>query len=308
MVAGPERDRQLPIGVFDSGFGGLTVVRAIMDLLPNEAVFYIGDTGRYPYGPRPLEDVYRFATEILSDWSGRMLDSPEGWARRTGDYQVKLIVVGCNSACSALWSLGRPRLPVPMLGVIDPPARTAARLTRNGRVGVIGTEATVRAGQYDEALRRTGRPMQIVSRACPPFVHLVEEGETSGPRVEAIVEEQLAAVKAAGVDTLILGCTHYPLLQDVIATVMGPEVMLVSSAQEVARDVWTVLEASNLARPDGEPPVHEFLTSGDKENFLRLGRRFLGPELDAVSGYRTREQERPDQRRPRRWSRAGRVS
>lgn len=261
-----------PIGIFDSGLGGLTVARAVIDALPHESIVYYGDTLRTPYGPKPLEDVHRYANEIIS------------FLR---EQDVKLIVVGCNSASSALWRLGRPSLDVPMVGVIDPPAQTAVRLTRNRRIGVIGTKATVESGQYEQALRRTRVPVTVVAQACPRFVELVEAGETVGPRVLAIAHEYLDPLREAGVDTLVLGCTHYPLLAATIQYVMGPDVLLVSSAEEAAKDVYTVLTANDLLREesDGVAPTYEFLASGPEEEFLTLGHRFLGPEIGAVKRH-----------------------
>ena len=259
-----------PIGVFDSGLGGLTVARAIIDALPHESVVYFGDTERTPYGPKPLEEVYGYANEIISFLN---------------EQDVKLIVVGCNSASSALWRLGRPRLDVPMIGVIDPPAQTAVRLTRNRKIGIIGTRATIESGQYEEAIRRTRQPVEIVARACPRFVELVEAGETVGTRVLEIAHEYLDPLRDAEVDTLILGCTHYPLLAATIQHVMGPDVLLVSSAEETAKDVYTVLIANGLLREEGSSPTYEFLASGSEEEFLQLGHRFLGPEISSVKRH-----------------------
>lgn len=259
-----------PIGIFDSGLGGLTVARAVIDALPHESIVYFGDTERTPYGPKPLEEVWGYAKEIIA------------FLR---EQDVKLVVVGCNSASSALWRLGRPELDVPMVGVIEPPAQTAVRLTRNKRVGVIGTRATIESGQYQQALERTRAPVRVLAQACPRFVELVEAGETVGPRVLEIAHEYLDPLREAGVDTLILGCTHYPLLAATIQYVMGPDVLLVSSAEEVAKDVYTVLTANGLLREEGEPPSYEFLASGSEEEFLRLGHRFLGPEIGSVKRH-----------------------
>jgi glutamate racemase len=259
-----------PIGIFDSGLGGLTVARAIIDALPHESIVYYGDTARTPYGPKPLDEVHAYANEIID------------FLRQQ---DVKMIVVGCNSAASALWRLGRPRIDVPIVGVIDPPAQTAVRLTRNRHVGVIGTRATIESGQYEEAIRRTRRPVRTTARACPRFVELVEAGETWGPRVLDIAGEYLGPLKEAGVDTLILGCTHYPLLAATIQYVMGPDVLLVSSAEETAKDVYTVLIANGLLREESTPPSYEFIASGSEDEFLRLGHRFLGPEISSVKRH-----------------------
>jgi glutamate racemase len=259
-----------PIGVFDSGLGGLTVARAIIDALPHESIIYYGDTERTPYGPKPLEEVHGYANEIIS------------FLR---EQDVKLVVVGCNSASSALWRLGRPQLDVPMIGVIDPPAQTAVRLTRNRRIGIIGTRATIESRQYEEAIERTRQPVRTVAHACPDFVELVERGETVGKRVLDTAHSYLDPLREAGVDTLILGCTHYPLLAATIQYVMGPDVLLVSSAEETAKDVYTVLIANGLLREEGAPPTYEFLASGSEDEFLSLGHRFLGPEISSVKRH-----------------------
>ncbi len=259
-----------PIGIFDSGLGGLTVARAVIDVLPHESVVYFGDTARYPYGPKPLQTVHDYATEIIDFLC---------------EQDVKLVVVGCNSASSALASLGRPQLDVPMVAVIDPPAQTAARLSRNRKVGIIGTEATISSRQYEEALVRTRRPVEVLAKACPMFVELAERGETTGRRVLEVAEDYLGELKEAAVDTLILGCTHYPLLQATIQYVMGPDVLLVSSAEETAKDVYTVLVANGLLGDASAAPSYEFFASGDEEEFRLLGPRFLGPVISGVKRH-----------------------
>ena len=259
-----------PIGIFDSGLGGLTVARAVIEVLPHESIVYFGDTERFPYGTKSLEDVKRNADEVI---------------RFLVEQDVKLIVVACNSASSALFRIGRPKLDVPLVTVIDPPAQTASRLTRNKRIGIIGTEATISSRQYEEALLRTRRPVEVFPKACPDFVELAERGETVGTRVLETTEGYLADLKSAGVDTLILGCTHYPLLQATIQYVMGPDVLLVSSAEETAKDVYTVLVANDLLREDTVAPGYEFYASGDETEFGRLGPRFLGPVISAVKRH-----------------------
>ena len=270
MVAAESTASDRPIGIFDSGLGGLTVARAVIDVLPHESIVYYGDTARTPYGPKPLDDIYRYSNEIIDYLIG--LD-------------VKLIVVGCNSASSALAQLGRPKLDVPMVTVIEPPANTAARLTRNKRVGIIGTEATIGSRQYEEALLRTRMPLEVFAKACPEFVSLAERGETTGRKALEVAESYLDELKDADVDTLILGCTHYPLLQAAISYVMGPDVLLVSSAEEAAKDVYTVLVANGLLREDPSPASHTFVTSGDPDEFTRHGARFLGPVISGVERH-----------------------
>jgi len=259
-----------PIGMFDSGFGGLTVARAVIDLLPAEDLVYLGDTGRYPYGPRPLDEVRAFARQI----AGRLV----------AEHGVKLVVVACNTAAAAtpLVELAT-ELGVPVVGVIGPGLRAAVEVTENDRVGVIGTVGTIASGAYQRECSRL-RPRRTVSltcAACPGFVEFVERGETDTEQVHVLAERLLTSVRAAGVDTLLLGCTHYPFLARTIGDVMGRDVVLVSSADETAFEVASVLDGSGLARrPDGKG-AHRWLSSGDVGWFRALGRRLLGPELDA---------------------------
>ena len=258
-----------PLGIFDSGVGGLTVARAVLDQLPHESVLYVGDTARGPYGPRPIAEVRRFALEIMDNLVAQ---------------GVKLLVIACNSASAAVLHDARERYDVPVVEVIRPAARRAARATRNGRVGVIGTQATVTSRAFDDALAVAG-DLTVVSQACPRFVEFVERGITSGPELLGVAHEYLDPVAAAGIDTLVLGCTHYPLLTGVISYVMGDEVTLVSAAEETAKDVYRVLSREGLLRADaGSPPIHRFVATGDPEPFATLARRFLGPEVTKVTG------------------------
>lgn len=256
--------------MFDSGFGGLTVARAVIDLLPHEDLVYIGDTGRYPYGNKPADEVRGYARELA--WS------------LVNDFGVKLIVVACNTAASvALVELER-EMPVPVVGVVEPGARALVRVTHNDKVGVIGTVGTIASGAYVQAIRDTGARVQLTSAACPGFVEFVERDQTSGDEVMVLAERLLAPVRNAGVDSLLLGCTHYPFLSRVIGEVMGPNVVLVSSADETAFAVKNVLEDRSLARSNGEG-THRFLSSGDVTWFADLGRRLLGPELDRAEQW-----------------------
>jgi glutamate racemase len=256
-----------PIGMFDSGFGGLTVARAVIDLLPDEHLVYIGDTGRYPYGPRPQPEVRDFALEI-----GRTLVDTFG---------VKAVVVACNTAAAAALDELTAALPVPVIGVIEPGVRALIGATRNQRVGVIGTVGTIGSGAYQRAVTATEAPVDLTCAACPGFVEFVERGETTGDQVTVLAERLLAPVRDADVDALLLGCTHYPYLARTISDVLGRDVVLVSSADETAFEVRTVLDATQLARPGGcEPATHRFLSSGDVQWFEEIGRRLLGPELD----------------------------
>ncbi|NCT91598.1 glutamate racemase [Cellulomonas sp. APG4] len=260
-----------PIGIFDSGVGGLTVARAVLDQLPHESVLYIGDTANAPYGPKPLAAVRAHALEVMDDLV---------------DAGVKMLVIACNSASAAVLRDARERYTqrrgLPVVEVILPAARRAAAATRSGRVGVIGTRATVGSRAYDDAFA-VASGIELTSQACPGFVELVEAGTTSGPEALAVARESLAPVVEAGVDTLVLGCTHYPLLTGVISYVMGDQVTLVSSAEETAKDVYRTLVAHGLERdPSLGPPEHRFLATGDAASFQTLARRFLGPEVLSV--------------------------
>jgi glutamate racemase len=256
-----------PIGVFDSGVGGLTVVRAIVDLLPREPILYLGDNGRFPYGPRPVEEIRRFALEIAEVLVAR---------------GVKMLVVACNSIEVAAISDLADAHGVPVVGVIEPGTRGAARATRNRRVGLIGTEATVRSGAYERTMDELAPDVDLISRACPAFVDHVERGDTSSDELLSRAREYLEPLREAGVDTLILGCTHYPMLSGLIQLVMGEDVVLVSSAEETAKDVYAALVSSNLLRRGHGEPRHEFLTTGDPDVFRRISHHFLGPELGGV--------------------------
>lgn len=253
-----------PIGMFDSGFGGLTVARAVIDVLPNENLIYIGDTGRYPYGNKPADEVRGYARQLA--WS------------LVSDYNAKLIVIACNTAASVSLDELADELPVPVVGVVEPGARALVRVTSNKRIGVIGTVGTIASGAYESAITATGAEVTLTSVACPGFVEFVERDQTSGKEVTDLAERLLAPVRAADVDALLLGCTHYPYLSRVIADVMGPGVVLVSSADETAFAVRDVLREHDDLRT-GSIGTHTFLSSGDVTLFADLGRRLLGPEL-----------------------------
>ena len=257
-----------PIGIFDSGVGGLTVARAVLDQVPHEPIVYVGDTARGPYGPRPIAEVRSFALDIMD----HLVDSG-----------VKVLVIACNSASAAVLRDARERYAIPVIEVIQPAARRAVRATRNGRVGVIGTRATIDTGAYDDAFA-AAPDLEVFSQACPRFVEFVEAGVTSGPELLSSARDYLAPLQEADIDTLVLGCTHYPLLTGAISYVMGDGVTLVSSAEETAKDVYRVLVANELVRdPALAPPVHRFLATGDPGPFATLAQRFLGPEVTAVS-------------------------
>ena len=260
-----------PIGMFDSGFGGLTVARALIDLMPQENLVYIGDTGRYPYGNKPADEVRGYAKELA--WS------------LVREYGAKMIVVACNTAASVALDELVDDLPVPVIGVIDPGARALVRVTRNNKVGVIGTVGTISSGAYVQAIRTTGASVALTSAACPGFVEFVERDQTTGDEVMVLAERLLAPVRDAGVDSLLLGCTHYPYLSRVISDVMGPGVVLVSSADETAFIVKQELEATQLMRAGATTGEHKFLSSGDIAWFAQLGRRLLGPELETATQW-----------------------
>jgi glutamate racemase len=259
-----------PLGIFDSGFGGLTVARAVIDQLPHESVLYLGDTARQPYGPRPIGQVREYALECLD---------------HLVDQGVKLLVIACNSASAAVLRDARERYPVPVVEVILPAARRAVAASRTGRIGVICTRATAESMAYDDAFA-VAPHVELHTRACPRFVEFVEAGVTSGAELVAVAHDYLDPLTSVGVDTLILGCTHYPLLTAAISYVMGDQVTLVSSAEETAKDVYRTLVRLGLERdPQLGSPSHTFLTTGDPAEFQQIGRRFLGPELQSARRY-----------------------
>ena len=259
------------IGVFDSGVGGLTVARAVIDLLPHEPLIYVGDTARFPYGPKPVDDIKRYALEVADYLIHR---------------DVKLLVVACNSVeVSAIDDIAH-RAGIPVVGVIDPGTRAAVRTTRNGIIGLIGTQATVTSGAYDRAVRATNADVTLRSQACPAFVEHVERGDTTSPELREAARGYLSPLMADGIDTLILGCTHYPLLSGLLQRELGPGVVLVSSAEETAKDVYAALLDHDLQRDRAHVPSHEFLATGDPAAFGRVAGVFLGPELSEVGAAR----------------------
>ena len=253
-----------PIGVFDSGVGGLTVARALMDLLPDERIVYVGDTARGPYGPRDLDEVRGFTAEIVHHLAAQ---------------DVKLAVAACNTATAAMTEADRAGFPLPVEGVIEPAVRAAVRATCTGRVGVIGTTGTIGSGAYDAAVQATGAPVELVSQACPRFVELVEAGRTTDEEVLAVARDYLDPLLSANVDTVILGCTHYPLLTGVLSYVLGPGTVLVSSAEETARSVFARLVDTGALSDGALADSHWFVSSGEPTAFAALAHRFLGPRL-----------------------------
>lgn len=249
--------------MFDSGVGGLTVFRALAERLPGEHIIYLGDTARVPYGTKSPEIVTHYAHNCASLLLNR---------------GIKLLVVACNTASAFGLEALRAELPVPVLGVIEPGAQRAAATTRNGRIGVIGTAGTIGSGQYQEALGRHAPEARVFCRACPLFVPLAEEGWTTGVVPLEAAKAYLGGLCAEGVDTLLLGCTHYPILEGVIGDVMGAGVALVDSAHALADSVGELLAAMELHRPesDGEPALREFLVTDNPVQFAETSRRFLG--------------------------------
>ena len=272
-----------PIGMFDSGFGGLTVARALIDMMPNENLVYVGDTGRYPYGNKSASDVRNFALEIANSL--------------VNDFDVKMIVVACNTAASVALLELQSSLSVPVIGVVEPGARALVRATENNCVAVIGTVGTIASGAYEKAVagasNEINRKVSLTATACPGFVEFVERDETSGKAVTELAEKLLAPIRDAGVDALLLGCTHYPYLSAVIGQVMGSDVKLINSADATASVVREALAQNKIARSvqSGVPDSprffgsHEFYSSGDIRHFAELGRRFLGPELSVAKQW-----------------------
>lgn len=256
-----------PIGIFDSGVGGLTVAAAVFERLPMDATLYFGDTARVPYGPKSPATVRRYCRQIL-DW---LLA-----------HQVKAVVVACNTSTAHALDDLREASPVPVLGVIEPGARAAVAATRSGRIGVIGTAGTIASGAYRRAIEALRPDAQVWQQACPLFVPFIEEGWFEHPAAELVAREYLAPMMASGVDTLVLGCTHYPLLKPLLGRVLGEGVRLIDSAEETARAVAQALEAEGLEASGEAPPVHRFAVSDEASRFLEVGSRFLGARLAEV--------------------------
>ena len=261
-----------PIGIFDSGLGGLTVARAVIDKLPDEEVVYLGDTRHTPYGPRPVAQVRTYTLACLD---------------QLASMGVKALIIACNTATAAALADARERYwvdaGIPVVEVITPAARQAVTATRNGRVGVIGTRATIQSEAYSHVLAAVPG-LSLTQRECPRFVEFVEAGITTGAELEAVATQYLAPLKEAGVDTLVLGCTHYPLLTGVIGRVMGEEVALVTSSEATANLTYNELVDRDLLHEPrgGASPRHQFYSTGGSGDFGRLARRFLGPEVSSV--------------------------
>ena len=256
-----------PLGVFDSGIGGLTVARALFEKLPRESVIYFGDTARVPYGPKSPDTVRRYSGEILA------------YLLKRG---VKAVVVACNTSTAHALADLQAHSPVPVIGVIEPGARAAVRASRTGKIGVIGTAGTVASGAYERAIKALRGDAQVASQACPLFVPLVEEGWFEHPATELIARDYLEPLRRAGVDVVVLGCTHYPLLKPLLGRVLGPGVTLIDSADETAESVNRELAERQLTADGQGSPEHRFVVSDDEPHFRKVGARFLGEKIKQV--------------------------
>ncbi|HLO25042.1 MAG TPA: glutamate racemase [Geobacteraceae bacterium] len=255
------------IGIFDSGVGGLTVLKEIAKTLPQEDTIYLGDTARVPYGTKSPETVTRYARQIASFLVSR---------------DIKLLVVACNTASAFSLEVLKEQFPIPIVGVIEPGSRRAASVTKTGKVGVIGTEGTIRSSAYAKAIKRMNPEIEVITRACPLFVPLVEEGWIDTEVTRLTARTYLQGLAEEGVDTLVLGCTHYPLLKGIISEVMGREVTLVDSAEETARTVAEILRNGGNLRPSSEMGNHHYFVTDVPAGFIRVGNRFLGGRLGDV--------------------------
>ncbi|MGG1397791.1 glutamate racemase [Bacillus salipaludis] len=256
-----------PIGVIDSGVGGLTVAKEIMRQLPNEKIIYLGDTARCPYGPRPTKEVRKFTWELTTF----LLEK-----------QIKMLVIACNTATAVALDEIRRELKIPVIGVIYPGARAAIKRTKNYRVGIIGTQVTVESGAYEKALKSLNSRLFVKAHACPKFVPLVESGEYEGAIAEKIVTQSLQPMLNSNLDTLILGCTHYPLLGPLIKKVMGPEVNVISSGDETAREISAILQYNGQLEESEDEPEHEFITTGSRGIFSKIASEWLDMPVDNV--------------------------
>lgn len=256
-----------PIGIFDSGIGGLTVLKELIHVLPDENTIYLGDTARVPYGIRSPETVVRYSFE-----NTKFLSSKD----------IKILVIACNTASSVSLDAIKSRVSIPVIGVIEPGAKAAVRATKSGKIGVIGTEATIRSGAYAKRIKAIDRSLEVFGLACPLFVPLVEEGWTEGQITAMIAEKYLSDLKNSGIDTIVLGCTHYPLLKKVIAEVMGSEICLIDSAIEISQEIKVILEDLGIKRVSKSPPFREYCVTDSPERFLRVGGQFLGQQIEHI--------------------------
>lgn len=258
-------DEQKAVGIIDSGVGGLTVAREVMRQLPREQILYFGDNARCPYGARSAEEIRAFSLQMIQFLM---------------QYPLKALVIACNTAAAVVLDEVKEFAPFPVLGVIEPGARAAISATRSGRIGIIGTETTIRTAAYERALRRINPGLYVSGLACPPFVPLVENRQLQNPQAQQIVNETLQPLRYEELDTLILGCTHYPLLAPLIQKSLGDEITLISSAEETARELSTLFSLHNLhASEQLDWPHHTFFTSGNRHNFRHIGEEWLGCEI-----------------------------
>lgn len=259
---------QQAIAILDSGVGGLTVVKEVMRVLPKEQILYFGDTARAPYGSKPAKEIIRYIQEIIHYF---LPDQP------------KMIVIACNTATAVALETIRDKINVPIIGVIQPGARTALGRSETGRIGIIGTERTIQSRAYERALQQLSNDIRISSRACPAFVPLVEAGKFGTPEAQHIVNESLRGMRVPKMDCLILGCTHYPFLTSEISRTMGKSVTLINSAEETAREVREVLIAQKLLASGDSPPAHRFACSGDLQTFQSIAALWLGDDIRELS-------------------------
>ncbi len=269
--------RNRPIGIFDSGIGGLTVLKEISRILPNESIVYFGDTARVPYGTKSKETITKFSIQD---------------ADFLIDLGVKMIVVACNTASSLSMDVLKRRYDIPLVGVIEPGARKAAETTGRMRVGVIGTKATISSGVYEKKIKSLNRGINVVSVSCPLFVPLVEEGRFTGSITRQIVKEYLTPIRKSNVDVLILGCTHYPLLKTAIRDAAGSGVFLVDSAKETAKEVERVLKETGAGKISKEKSVYKFYVSDEPLLFKKVGEKFLGRAIGGVKKVEMKLRER----------------
>jgi glutamate racemase len=264
-----------PIGVFDSGVGGLTVAKEIIRQLPNEKIIYLGDNARCPYGPRPMEEIKQYTWEMV---------------RFLLQKNIKMLIIACNTATAAALDDLKDQLEIPVIGVIYPGARAAIEKSRNRHIGVIGTMGTIASGAYEHALTNTHSDVKVTSLACPKFVPVVESGEWASPIAQRVVKECLAPLKGTGIDTLVLGCTHYPFLEKIISEEMGPGVSIISSGEETARDASTILDFNKMLSSNKETPIHEFYTTGSRRMFNRIAVELFGTTIDNIERIQTSEE------------------
>lgn len=257
--------KEKPIGILDSGVGGLTVVKEIFRQLPNEKVIYFGDTARCPYGPRDPEEVKKFTLEII-DFLLK--------------FDVKMIIIACNTATAAALEDVKGLISVPVLGVIQPGSLAAIKKTKTGKIGVIGTEGTIMSGAYERTLNNINPSLAITSLACPTLVPIVEDGNQDEKTIRATVKDALIPILDKEMDSLILGCTHYPLISDYIQEIMGDDVYLLSSAEETAREASAILHYHNILSGPNNNPEHYFFTTGDENHFKQIGEKWLEKEIN----------------------------